>query len=282
MNEQERFTAGVDVGTECVKAVILDGEGTLRGRAVVLTRGYFEERVREVFDTALDDAQLDVSRLDGVCATGFGARLVPEATHGAGEAVCHALGAFHHFPIPMTVVNIGGQEPRVISVDAAGRPTEIATLRQCAVGIGTFLMYAARHLDVHPSQLQELAAAAEHPAHVGSYCSVFAGSELMERLREGASREEVALGCIHSVAERVAEIGGFAAPVKITGGVAEYFPGVLKFLEEFTGEAVEIVPEPMLAGATGAAIKAREALNAGAGDDGGSGGAERARAERKG
>ena len=257
MSDRRCYTAGLDVGTECVKAVVLGSGQTILGRAVIPTRGYFQERAREALDAALDDAQVAEADLEGLCATGFGASLVRGATHSSSEAACHAQGAWHHFPRAMTVVNIGGQEPRLIRVNASGQPAEIASLRQCAVGIGAFLIYAARHLDVHPTQLQELASGADHAAHVGSYCSVFAGSELLERLREGASREEVALGCIHSVAERVAEIGGFEAPLTVTGGVAEYFPGVMKSLAMLTGFAVEVVPEPMLAGALGAALKAR-------------------------
>ncbi len=263
MSERRGSIAGVDVGTECVKAVILDDDGAILGRAVVKTRGYFEERAREVLDASLDDAQIAENELAGIYATGFGGRLVPGATQTFGEAVCHARGAYRHFPTAMTVVSIGGQEPRVIQVSAEGQPREIAALRHCAVGIGTFLMYAARHLDVHPTQLQELAAAADHPAHVGSYCSVFAGGELLERLREGASREEVALGCIHSVAERVAEIGGFGEEIKVTGGVAEYFPGILKSLATLTNLAVEVVPEAMLCAATGAALMARDEMGLG-------------------
>jgi len=258
MSELARPVAGLDVGTEFVKAIVLAGDGAILGRASVPTRGYFQERAREALDAALDDAQTAEDELGGLCATGFGASLVHGATRTASEAACHARGAFHHIPGVMTVVNIGGQEPRVIRVDGSGQPTEIASLRHCAVGIGTFLMFAARHLDVHPTQLQELAAGAEQPAHVGSYCSVFAGVELLERLREGASREEVALGCIHSVAERVAEIIRFEAPIRVTGGVAEFFPGVLKRLSGLTGQTVEAIPEPMLAGALGAALKARD------------------------
>jgi activator of 2-hydroxyglutaryl-CoA dehydratase len=136
-------------------------------------------------------------------------------------------------------------------------------VRRCAIGLGTFLMYAARHLDVHPTRLQELAAAVDAPAPVGSYCSVFAGSEILERLREGESREAVALGCMHSVARRISEIGGFKEPMRITGGVVEYFPGVLKALVEITGIKAESLPEPIMIGALGAALKALEAARAG-------------------
>jgi activator of 2-hydroxyglutaryl-CoA dehydratase len=148
----------------------------------------------------------------------------------------------------------------VIRLDENGHPIETRSVRRCAVGIGTFLMFAARHLDVHPTRLEELAAAAEKPAEIGSYCSVFASSEILERLLEGATPEEVAAGCIRSVAQRVLEIGQLEDPVVITGGVAEYFPGVLKSLAERTKQAPRVVPEPIMAGALGAALRARGRL----------------------
>ncbi len=257
MSNNETFVAGIDVGTECVKAVVLGADGIIHGRSVVPTRGYFQERVREALDSALDDAGQAESGLASVCATGFGARLVPSATKNCGEAVCHALGAWHHFTRPMTIVDIGGQESRVIRVEDDGHPSEVSTLRQCAVGAGAFLLFVARHLDVHPAQLQELAAAADEPAPIGNYCSVFSGSEVLERLREGASREEVALGCIHSIVDCIVEIGGFTDPVKLTGGVVEYLPGLARTLGDITQHPVETIPEPIMAGALGAALRAQ-------------------------
>lgn len=257
--------AGVDVGTECVKVIVLEKDGAILGRSVVPTRGSFEERIGEAMNFALDEAQMQQSDLAGLCGTGFGANCISGATMAVGETACHALGAFHHFGHAMSVIDIGGRDPKVIHVDGSGRPMEVHTVRRCAVGIGTFLMFASRHLDVHPTRLQELAASVDSPASVGSYCSVFAGTELLERLREGASRESIALGCIHSVAERISEIGGFKEPLRVTGGVAEYFPGVLKVLSQLTGMEVEAIPEPIITGALGAALKARQAQEGGAG-----------------
>ena len=254
MNEHRTVCAGIDVGTECVKAVIIDTEGNLLGNTVVARRGYFQDRVTEAFVTALDDAQVSEGDLSGVCATGFAENCVPMATSFRGEAVCHALGAFHHHPHPMTVVNIGGRDPKVVHVNDRGLPTAVHTLRRCAAGIGTFLIFAARHLDVSPTKMQEMAAMAEAPVDVGSYCSMFSGQDLLEKLRDGASREEVALGCIHSIADRVVEIGRFRGTIRVTGGVAEYFPGVLQALSQKLKLPVEAVPEPILAGALGAAL----------------------------
>lgn len=95
---------------------------------------------------------------------------------------------------------------------------------------------------------------AESPVDVGSYCSMFSGQDILEQLRDGATREEIALGCIHSIASRVVEIGRFRGTIRVTGGVAEYFPGVLKALSEKIGLPVEAVPEPILTGALGAAM----------------------------
>jgi predicted CoA-substrate-specific enzyme activase len=256
VSNEKLVAAGVDVGTECVKAIIATSAGVVVGRAVVPTRGYFQACVHEVLAAALDDAQVLEKDLAGICATGFAASCVSQATSIATETTCHARGAFQHHPGAMTVINIGGRDPRVIRVNDAGRRVEALAVRRCAVGIGTFLMFTARHLDVHPTRLQELAAAAERPAPVSSFCSVFSGTEILERLREGATREEVALGSMHSIAERIVEIGGFEEPLMVTGGVAEYFPGVIRALESQSGMKVTLVPQPLFAGALGAALRA--------------------------
>jgi len=247
--------AGVDAGTEYVKAVIVAGDGRVLGRAVAPARGYFQACSYEVLTAALDEAQLQATDLAGVGATGFAMNCVPNATLAATEAACHALGAFHHLRHPMTLVDIGGRDPHVIHVDGEGRRVDAHGVRRCAVGVGSFLMFAARHLDVPASRLQELAAGAERAAAVSSYCSVFSSSEVLERLREGATREEVALGCLESVAERIVEIGGFEGPLVACGGVVEYFPGVLHSLQTRSGMEVSAVPDAIFTGALGAAMK---------------------------
>ncbi|MCX5768076.1 MAG: acyl-CoA dehydratase activase [Gemmatimonadetes bacterium] len=256
MAEKElRIAAGIDVGTECVKAIIAAEDGRVIGRSVLATRGYFQACVYEALAAALDDAQRKEEELTGIGATGFGMDCVPKATVTITEASSHAFGAFQHIGHAMTLVNIGGRDPHVISVDAEGRRTAARGARRCAVGIGSFLMFAARHLDVSPTRLQELASAAgDRPARVSSYCSVYSASEVLERLREGATREEIALGCMHSIAERIVEIGGFDAPVVVCGGVVEYFPGVLTALEAKTGLSVQAVPDAIFTAALGASL----------------------------
>jgi predicted CoA-substrate-specific enzyme activase len=267
---QTRTAAGVDVGTECIKAVVLCDDGRVLGRAVVPTRGFFQACAFEALTAALDDAQQREADLVGIGATGFGTNCVPQATLTTTESAAHALGAYHHLRHAMTLVNIGGRDPHVIAVSAEGHRVADRGARRCAIGIGSFLMFTARHLDVSATRLQELAAAADKPARVSSYCSVFSNTEVLERLREGAAREEIALGAMHSIAERIMEIGGFEDPVVACGGVVEYFPGVLRALEALSGTTVTAVAEPILTGALGAALRVfhqaqeRGALAAGA------------------
>lgn len=264
-SDRVALVAGVDVGSECVKAVVLEEqERQILGRAVVPATGYFQQRIREALDAALDEAQIDSAALAGTCVTGFGARCSTlEGAFVAGDAACHARGAYFHFPEAMTVVDLGGRDPTVIQVDAEGRRATSRRVRKCAVGIGTFLMFTARHLDVHPTRLQELAGAAERAVPISSYCSVFAESELLERLRDGATREEVARGCMESIADRVLELGHLEPPVVITGGVPEYFPGVSAALAEQVSGPIRTVPEPIQTGALGAALTAAHRLKAG-------------------
>lgn len=250
--------AGADVGTECVKAIVAGDGGEILGRATVPTRGYFQGCFDEALGNALQEAQVAAAQLSEICVTGFGASCVPVATHTVTETLCHARAAFAHHPHAMTLVDIGGRDPKLIHLDERGTIQSSKSVRKCAVGIGTFLMFASRHLDVHPTRLMDLAGSAEKVARVGSYCSVFAEVEVIELLRSGATAGEIALGCMYSIADRIMEMDHLSSPVFVTGGVCEYFPGVVKALAARSGLSVEVVPEPIMAGALGAALHALE------------------------
>lgn len=256
-DNDKRLSAGVDIGTECVKAVVIAADGHVAGRAVTPTRGYFQACAYEALAAACDDAQTERDALESVGVTGFGMACLDNAALRAGDSTCHAFGAFQYLQRAMTLVDIGGRDPHVITVDDHGRRTEARSVRRCAIGIGSFLTFTARHLDVPPVRLQELASAAARPVSVSSYCSVFSSTDVLERLREGATREEVALGCIQSIGERIVEIGGFREPLYVCGGVVEFFPGLLAALRDGSGIEVHVVPDPMYTAALGAAMMTR-------------------------
>jgi len=198
---------GLDVGTECVKAVMLDKDGAIMARTSTSTQGYFESCIEQVMKAVLEEAKIDREDLSSVLATGFGSRCVSEATGTVPGSTAHAAGAWLHNPHEMTVLDIGGREIRAISVSEDGTRIGSRGGRKCVAGIGSFLIFAARHLDVHPTRMQELAAEASSPAVISSFCSVFSSNELLERLRDGTSREDIALGCMRAISERVLELG---------------------------------------------------------------------------
>jgi predicted CoA-substrate-specific enzyme activase len=250
--------AGADMGTECVKAIVAGDGGKILGRAAVATRGYFQDCYQEAMGNALAEAQVQAADLMAVCATGFGASCAPDASQAVTETLCLARGAFHSMGKAMTLIDIGGRDPKIVHVDERGVVVASRSARKCAVGIGTFLMFTSRHLDVHPTRLMDLATSAGKPAPVGSYCSVFAEVEVIELLRKGVPAGEIALGAMYSVADRIMEMDRLSGPVAVAGGVCEYFPGVVKALAERSGCPVEVVPEPIMTGAMGAALCALE------------------------
>ncbi len=260
------FVAGVDVGTVCTKAVLLNGDGEMRGQSLVPSRGYFQDCAHAALAGACEEAGVSADDLANVCGTGFAPDAVPHVTMTYMDSTCHVAGMRHSAsPMPATIIDVGGHNTRVIvprMTVSGSAASEVRQARRCALGVSAFLTLAANQLDVHPARLQELAAATDEPCNVSSYCSVFAGSEIVERLRDGHSREAIASGCVDSVVERVLEIGGVQAPAVIVGGVVEYMPGLAKRLAERLNVALTVPPAPMFTAALGAALLARTALKA--------------------
>jgi len=250
------ITAGIDVGSVCIKAVIYDGSAVI-GSAVIPVKGLFQDRAQEALAQALDDAQIGEGALALICATGYAAECLTWANTTQSVASCLTAGAFARFSQKMSLVDLGGEDPKVIGIDEKGKRTGLRSLRKCAAGSGLFLDLVARRLDVHPSRLQTLACDSETPAMIGSYCSVFALSQVYERLRDGETPAAVAAGAIESVAERLYEAGGFSAPVMVSGGMAEYYPNVLQALSRHLNQPVQALPGPIEIAALGAAMKAR-------------------------
>lgn len=101
------------------------------------------------------------------------------------EIACHARGCFHYFPVAMTIIDIGGQDNKIIKVDERGRRTSFKMNRKCAAGTGAFLEEMAMRLDIPIEEMDGLARQSEHMVELGSYCTVFSGTEVLEKIRQG-------------------------------------------------------------------------------------------------
>jgi predicted CoA-substrate-specific enzyme activase len=174
------------------------------------------------------------------------------------EISCHGRGCYHYFPEAITVVDVGGQDSKIIKLDAHGRRVGFKMNRKCAAGTGAFLEEIASKLDVPIGDLCSLAEGAEKAAQIGSYCTVFTATEVLDRIRAGERTDEIVRGLFDSVAKRILEMDTLTGRVVMTGGVVAFNSIVAELLSARTGTAVEVAPHPQEMGAFGAALLATE------------------------
>lgn len=249
------FVAGVDVGSMGTKAVLYDGALV---DAVTIPTGW---NSREAAERALGEllAPRGLSRgdLGHLVATGYGRGAVAEADARITEITCHALGAAHLFPKVRFVLDIGGQDSKVIALDGAGRVTDFLMNDKCAAGTGRFLQVMAAHLEYELEDFSRLPDDLE-PLAVSSMCTVFAESEVVGLLAGGADKAALALGLLDAVAGRacgmLAKLGVRDA-VAFTGGVSKS-RNLAALLERRLGLPVLTSPHSQIAGALGAALAA--------------------------
>lgn len=251
--------AGIDVGSAATKAVLLDADGRVVAHHVRCSGADLVAAAETVLDVALAQAGAPRASLARVVATGFGRSVVPGAHETRTEIACHARGAYHHVPEAITVIDVGGQDNKVIRVAADGRQIGFRMNRKCAAGTGAFLEEIAHRLDVGLGELELLARqATDRTVRIGSYCTVFAATEVLARIRGGASLPDLAWAAFDSVAQRVLEMGRAEGTVVLTGGVAEHCPVLAEILAARLGRAPIVPPDAQCAGALGAALFARE------------------------
>jgi predicted CoA-substrate-specific enzyme activase len=170
------------------------------------------------------------------------------------EIACHAAAVHFHFPEPVTVIDIGGQDNKVIRIDAAGQRLGFRMNRKCAAGTGAFLEEVALRLDAELAELDGLAQTATDPVSLGSFCTVFTKTEILGLIRKGTSLEDIAYGVYDSVVKRILEMDPLEGRAVLTGGVAQHNPMVARLLSERLGHEVTVLDHAQLAGALGAAL----------------------------
>ena len=255
-----RTVCGIDVGASATKVVILAGEEPrVVGRGLRKTGVDLNGRAEEALEQALAEAKLSRTGLSRIVSTGFGRDEVGFADDSSTEIRCHAVGAYHHFRRRITVVDIGGEDNKVIRLDEQGQRVSFRMNRKCAAGTGAFIEETAGRMDVALADLDALARESKNPVKLSSFCTVFAKTELLRRTREGATLSDLVRGVLDSVITRVAEMGQFEGDVVMTGGVVEHVPLVAEILAGRIGRRVEVPPYPQYIGALGAALVARQA-----------------------
>jgi predicted CoA-substrate-specific enzyme activase len=253
------IVAGIDIGSITTETVILRDRDILA--SVIMPTGANSRNAAErSLSSALEKASLNQGDITAIVTTGYGRASFARATKVITEITCHARGAFFLHPQTRTVIDIGGQDSKVIRLDTQGRNVDFQMNDKCAAGTGRFLEVMAHALEVKVEDLGRLSLLAPRTIKISSMCTVFAESEVVSLIADNQPKEVIIRGLHDSIADRVLGMVsrvGFEEEVTLTGGVAKN-QGVARAIEERLGVKLFIPPEPQIIGALGAALLAKD------------------------
>jgi len=259
------YAAGVDVGSTQTKAVLIDEDKNIAGRALIDTGANVVAAAEQAFGKALAKAKVNEEEVEYVVGTGYGRYRVTFGSTQVTEISCHARGAVHMFPGTRTVIDMGGQDTKAIRVRASGEIVDFCMNDKCAAGTGRFLGAASSALDIPLDQLGPTALRAERPVRISTTCTVFAESEVLSWLGKGKKIEDILQGVHQSIAAR--SIGllrrvGIEDEITFTGGVARNI-GMIAALEKGLNARLNVSEDSHFMGALGAALFALDHIQAG-------------------
>jgi (R)-2-hydroxyacyl-CoA dehydratese activating ATPase len=252
--------AGIDAGSRTIKVVLLDRDTRCVVGQALSDQGVEQAKLAStLFDGLLCEHGLARTDVGHIVATGYGRSVIEIADTTITEITCHARGVRHVMPGTATVIDIGGEDSKLIRLDKNGRVRDFAMNDRCAAGTGRFLEVVANRLDADVQTLGEMASRSLKPAAISSMCVVFAETEIIGLLAARTNREDIVAGVQAAIAARVAGMAGrnVDAPVVFTGGVA-LVSGMKKALESALGMPVSLAPDPQMTGALGAALLAAD------------------------
>jgi predicted CoA-substrate-specific enzyme activase len=251
------ITAGIDAGAATTKVVLLRDKEIV-GYRITGTAFDFLTAADTMFSGLLSSTGIRREEVDTIYATGYGRNAVTFAHKAVSEITAQAKGVYFLFPGVQGIIDVGGQDSKVIVVEG-GKVIDFLMNDKCAAGTGKFLEYTAKALEVPITELGRLALASGHPAAITSMCTVFAESEVISLRARGIPKEDIAAGLIGGIAKRVAVMAkraGLKDHIAFVGGVAKN-AGMRAALEKELGLMLFVPPEPQITGALGAAIAAR-------------------------
>ena len=251
---------GLDIGSLSAKAVVLDRDGRIVFSTVILT-GASSRKAIETLRRMIFEERGFEGKIRHCVATGYGRSAVDFAGSQVTEISCHARGIAHLMKGVRTIIDIGGQDTKVIAVDEDGCVRRFSMNDKCAAGTGRFLEMMARTLEIDIDDLGPMALTAAKSAAISSMCTVFAESEVVSLIAEGIPPAEIARGVCDAIAARTVSLLeriGRERKIAMTGGVARN-AGVVSAIERALNARLEIPADPQITGAVGAALIARDA-----------------------
>ena len=261
MFTETKLAMGVDIGSASSKCAIITAAAELVAHAII-PAGTGTSGPQRAIAAALAAANISMADVSSIVATGYGRHTYTDAHQRISELNCHAKGAAWILPGVRTVIDIGGQDVKALSLSESGSLSNFIMNDKCAAGTGRFLDVMARVLEVNLTELAALDEEARGIVPVSSTCTVFAESEVISQLANDAPLCDLVAGIHQSVAVRATSLMkrvGIIEPVLMTGGVANN-AGVVRALERILAVEIKVSPYSQLAGALGAALFALEQI----------------------
>lgn len=249
------YTLGIDVGSTASKCVVLKNGTEIVGSSIVPS-GTGTSGPQRAFDEGLKQSCLSEDQMANITSTGYGRNSFEKAVFAISELTAHAIGVHAMYPEARTVIDIGGQDAKVMRIGDSGRLENFLMNDKCAAGTGRFLEVMAKVLEMDVSELKDCDAKADGIINVSSTCTVFAESEVISQLSKGADIPKLVRGINTSVAVKAAALLnrlGIKEAVYMTGGVARN-AGVVRALEKELGVKITVSQIPQINGAYGAAV----------------------------
>jgi predicted CoA-substrate-specific enzyme activase len=255
------YVAGIDIGSAFSKAVVM-AENKIIAYQVIPSGGDYKLAAEEVVGKALGKAKLSLADIGYTVATGYGAANVLFANEVVSDISADGRGVIYLFPSARTVVDIGGQFTKVFKMDERGKPTAFLLSEKCAAGSGRFLQIIARVLQVELRDVGELSLKSKKKVDFNTGCAVFAESEAISRIAEGASKEDILAGLHRTLAAKIqtmVERLGIEPDCALIGGGAKDI-GLVKSIEEGLERRLLVPEEPQIVAAIGGALIAGEKI----------------------
>ncbi len=250
---QRKGSIGIDAGSTTIKIVVLSNEKNLLFHKIMTAEPIIKDQIDSIIKNELKSFNKDEYP---IIATGYGKEMVLDAAHRYTEITCHIKGIFNEFGKECTIVDIGGQDSKVIKCGKDGELLDFVMNDKCSAGTGRFLENIAIRFNLEISKIGELAMSAEKEQNISSTCTVFAESEIISLLSQGVDYREILNGLHLSLVRRIKSMIksiGIIDPIIMSGGVS-LNTAIVNLLRRELNKEVIVSKNPQLTGALGAAL----------------------------
>ena len=254
---ENTYYLGVDIGSSFTKFVVIDKDENIVFSNVTKTLN----RDKSVLRNIIKDID-EKFNIKNVCATGYGRKHFERANITKTEIYCSSIGVNSLFPEEKTIIDIGGEDIKVIRSSDKGKVVDFYMNTKCAAGTGTFITEIAERAELDLSKMSELASKSVMNKELNSFCTVFAKTEIMKWIFDEVSEEDLARGIYISIVNRITKLKmDKSVPIFLIGGVAEFHPFLKNIMEEMFQKKIIVPNNPQMINAFGAAVQAKKENN---------------------